>query len=424
MLDPKLIRSEPEKIKKALKDRGSDITLVDNFLRDDEEWRKVTFELEQVKSEQNKLAEEVGKLKREKKDATAILEKSKDLSAKGKELSEKAKIAEEKLRTPLFYLPNIPHDSVKIGKSAEDNKEIRKWGSIPQITFKPKNHWEIGKDLGILDFERAAKISGSRHVVYLGLGARLARALISFMLDVHIDENGYKEIYPPFMVNAASLTGTGQLPKFEEDLFKCSPGDNYLIPTAEVPVTNYHRDEILTKEQLPIKYASYTACFRSEAGSYGKDVRGLIRQHQFDKVELVRFVEPSTSFDELEKLTADAEKILQKLGLHYRVVELCTGDIGFAAAKTYDLEVWFPGEGKFREISSCSCFTDFQARRANIRFRADTKSKPEFVHTLNGSGVAVGRTFAAILENYQQADGSVIIPKVLRPYMCDLQNIS
>lgn len=416
MLEAKFIRSEPEKVKKTLKDRGYDPSLVDKFLKEDEGWRKKTFELEQLKSELNKLAEEVGKFKRDKKDASKLLVKSKDLAEKIKELDKSAKEQEEKSKEPLMIIPNIPHESAPIGKSVEDNKEIRRWGAASSVS-KSKPHWDIGKDLGVLDFERAAKISGSRQVVYVGLGARLARALIAFMLDVHLKENGYKEIYPPFMVNAASLTGTGQLPKFEEDLFKCSPGDNYLIPTAEVPVTNFHRDEILCKDQLPIKYVSYTACFRSEAGSYGKDVRGLIRQHQFDKVELVKFVEPQDSFAELESLTADAEKILQKLGLHYRVVQLCTADLGFASAKTYDLEVWFPAEGKFREISSCSNFTDFQARRTNIRYRPEPKAKPEFVHTLNGSGVAVGRTFAAILENYQQEDGSVLLPEVLKPYM-------
>jgi seryl-tRNA synthetase len=321
-------------------------------------------------------------------------------------------------------LPNLPNPSVKIGKSADDNLEVRRWGEPPQFDFDPINHWDIGETLGILDFSRAAKIAGARFAVYRDAGAKLERALINFMLDLHTTEHGYKEMLPPALVNRAALLGTGQLPKFEEDLFHLAPGDYFLIPTAEVPLTNLHRDETLEREELPIKYVAYTPCFRSEAGSYGKDVRGLIRQHQFNKVEMVKFSEPESSYDELESMTRNAEEVLKRLRLPYRVVELCTGDMGFPSAKTYDLEVWLPGQNAYREISSCSNCEDFQARRANIRYRKDKKGKPIFVHTLNGSGLAVGRTLVAILENYQQKDGSVVIPEVLRPYMGELARIS
>jgi seryl-tRNA synthetase len=323
----------------------------------------------------------------------------------------------------MLSLPNLPHESVTVGKGAEDNKEVRRWGEPPVFDFAPKNHWEIGEELGILDFARAAKIAGTRFVVYRGAGARLERALINFMLDVHTRDNGYKEMLPPALVNRAALVGTGQLPKFEEDLFRLAQEEYFLIPTAEVPLTNLHRDEVVERGELPIKYVAYTPCFRSEAGSYGKDVRGLIRQHQFNKVEMVKFTEPETSYEELEDMVKNAEAILQGLELPYRVVELCTGDMGFSAAKTYDLEVWLPGQNAYREISSCSNCEDFQARRAQIRYRKEKKGKPIFVHTLNGSGLAVGRTLVAVLENYQQKDGTVVIPDALRPYLGGLERI-
>jgi seryl-tRNA synthetase len=334
-----------------------------------------------------------------------------------KGLDDELRVVEETLENLLLSIPNIPHESVPVGDTEDDNIEIRKWGSLPEFTFEPKPHWEIAEKLGILDFERAGKVTGSRFVFYKGLGARLERALISFMLDLHVDEHGYKEILPPYMVNRASMIGTGQLPKFEEDAFLIGSEDYFLIPTAEVPVTNMHRDEILNGEELPIRYAAYSACFRSEAGSAGRDTRGLIRQHQFNKVELVKFVKPEDSYEELEKLTNNAERVLQLLGLPYHVLSMCTGDLGFTAAKKYDIEVWIPSADVYREISSCSNFEAFQARRANIRFRREPKAKPEYVHTLNGSGLAIGRTVAAILENYQQEDGTVTIPEALRPYM-------
>jgi seryl-tRNA synthetase len=323
----------------------------------------------------------------------------------------------------MLSLPNLPDPSVAVGKNAEDNKEIRRWGELPKFAFRPKNHWDIGEELGILDFVRAAKIAGARFAVYRDAGAKLERALINFMLDLHTKENGYKEILPPVLVNRVSLIGTGQLPKFEEDLFRLAQGEYFLIPTAEVPLTNLHRDEMVEREELPIMYVAYTPCFRSEAGSYGKDVRGLIRQHQFNKVEMVKFTEPETSYQELEGMVRNAGEVLERLKLPYRVVELCTGDMGFSAAKTYDLEVWLPGQNAYREISSCSNCEDFQARRAQIRYRKEKKGKPIFVHTLNGSGLAVGRTLVAVLENYQQRDGSVLIPDVLRPYMDGAERI-
>jgi seryl-tRNA synthetase len=336
-----------------------------------------------------------------------------------------APLADVEARFERFMLtiPNLPNASVKVGKSEHDNREVRRWGEPPTFDFEARNHWDIGEELAILDFARAAKITGARFTVYRGAGAKLERALINFMLDLHTGENGYTEMLPPALVNRASLVGTGQLPKFEEDLFHLAPGDYFLIPTAEVPLTNLHRDEIVEREELPIKYVAYTPCFRSEAGSYGKDVRGLIRQHQFNKVEMVKFSEPESSYDELEKLVQNAEEVLKRLGLPYRVIELCTGDMGFQSAKTYDLEVWLPGQNMYREISSCSNCEEFQARRANIRYRKDKKGKPLFVHTLNGSGLAVGRTLVAVLENNQQKDGSVIIPEALRPYMGGMARI-
>lgn len=403
MLDIKLLRTNPEKVKEALKLRKADSASLGKFAALDSEWRKLTSEIDELRAKRNKGSE-------------TQAQEGKELRKKIKELEEKQKGLEIQLSSILLEIPNIPHSSVPKGQSAEDNVEVRRFGNPPCFSFTPKPHFEIGEKLGILDFERATKISGSRFVVLKDLAAKLERALINFMLDTHTKEGGYIEIFPPIMVNTKSMQGTGQLPKFEEDLYHCSD-DMWLVPTAEVSVTNVHREEILKLGQLPIKYCAYTPCFRREAGSYGKDVRGIIRQHQFNKVELVKFVEPSKSYEELDKLTLDAEKILQKLGLHYRVVELCTADLGFSSAKTYDIEVWFPSQGKFREISSCSNFEDFQARRAGIKFRRDAKAKPEFVHTLNGSGLAVGRTLAAILENYQKEDGTFEIPEVLRKYL-------
>ena len=423
MLDPKILRSEPEKVKTGLKNRGADLSLFDQFTVIDDKWRKLTAQIEEKKARRNTDSEKIGELKREKEDASALMAEMKTLSDEIKTIEGEQKKLEEELSAVCLNIPNLPDPSVVVGRSSEDNKVLRSWGEKPAFSFKPKAHDELGENLKILDFERAAKIARSRFVVYRGLGAALERAIISLMLDIHIKENGYTEVLTPLLVNEASLRGTGQLPKFAEDLFRCKEDDLYLIPTAEVPVTNLHRDEILNATDLPLKYVAYTPCFRREAGSYGKDVKGIIRQHQFNKVELVKFTTPESSPAEHEKLTADAEKILQKLNLAYRVVELCTGDLGFASAKTYDLEVWFPSENQYREISSCSNFQSFQARRAAIRYRPEKEAKPELVHTLNGSGLAVGRTFAAILENYQQADGSIVIPSVLRPYLGGLERI-
>ncbi len=424
MLDPKLIRSNPDAVRKTLRDRKADISLVDKFLAADEKWRKATYEIDQLKAELNIASEGIGKFKKEgKKVSEDVLSQVKNISDKIRCLEERSRPAEEEMRATALIIPNIPHASVPLGDSADKNAEVRRIGQPPKFDFKPKPHWEIGKGLGILDFESASKTSGSRFAALFGLGAALERALISFMIDLHVKENGYKEVWAPYMVTKESMLGTGQLPKFEEELYRCRDDELYLIPTAEVSVTNLHRDEVLKEDRLPIKYVSYSACFRREAGSYGKDVKGLIRQHQFNKVELVKFTHPSKSYDELELLTKDAEKVLAMLGIHYRVVLLCTGDLGFASAKTYDIEVWFPSENRFREISSCSNFEDFQARRANIRFKGGQGSKPELVHTLNGSGVAVGRLFAAILENYQQKDGSVAVPEPLRKYLDGLEVI-
>jgi seryl-tRNA synthetase len=372
-------------------------------------------EFDRLRNEQNVASQEIQRLKKEKKDAATLLQTMKRVSDRLKQISPELDVLEDQVKNLLLQIPNIPHESVPAGTSEKDNLVVRTGGEKPKFPFAPKPHWELGESLGILDFERGAKITGARFTLYRGLGARLERALINFMLETHTEKNGYEEVLPPFLVNAESLIGTGQLPKFEADLFKTGEGF-YLVPTAEVPVTNIFRDEILPAEKLPISMTAYTPCFRSEAGSYGKDVRGLIRQHQFNKVELVKFTRPEDSYDHLEKLTRDAESILQKLGLHYRVVSLCTADLGFASAKTYDLEVWLPGQDTYREISSCSNFEDFQARRARIRFK-DEAGKNRLVHTLNGSGLAVGRTLVAILENYQQPDGSVLIPEALRSYM-------
>jgi len=420
MLDSKLLRENPKKVMSALKNRQFDTSLIDKVAVIDKKWREAVreavFKAETLKKQRNENSKEVGKLKKEGKAADDLLEKTRLIGDEIKKIEEDLGAIEVELNQILFQIPNIPFSSVPVGKDESSNKEIRKWGNIPSFSFKPKAHDEIGVALGILNFKEAVKLSGARFVVYHKLGAALERALISFMIDVHTKENGYEEVLAPVLVKAHSLLGTGQLPKFEEDLFKCSD-DFYLIPTAEVSVTNLHRDEIIDYKKLPIKYCSYSPCFRREAGSYGKDTKGIIRQHQFNKVELVKFTDPAKSYDELESLTKNAEMILQKLNLPYRVVELCTGDLGFSSARTYDIEVWFPSEGRYREISSCSNFEDFQARRAGIKFKKDAGSKPEYVHTLNGSGLAVGRTFAAILENCQREDGAVLIPQILKPYL-------
>jgi seryl-tRNA synthetase len=417
MLDIKLLRANFAEVKEKLQHRGEDLTDLGKFEDLDQRRRDLIVEAEQLKSKRNEVSQQVAALKREKANADHLIVEMREVGDRIKVLDDELRSVEETLDLLLMSIPNIPHESVPIGESEDENVEIRKWGQVREFEFEAKPHWDVADHLGILDFERAGKVTGSRFVFYKGLGARLERALMNFMLDLHVDEHGYKEILPPYMVNRASMTGTGQLPKFEEDAFLIESEDYFLIPTAEVPVTNLHRDEILSGDELPIRFAAYSACFRSEAGSAGRDTRGLIRQHQFNKVELVKFVKPEDSYDELEKLTSDAERVLQLLELPYRVLSMCTGDLGFTAAKKYDIEVWIPSYGTYREISSCSNFEAFQARRANIRFRRDPKAKPEHVHTLNGSGLAIGRTVAAILENYQQADGSVVIPKVLRPYM-------
>jgi seryl-tRNA synthetase len=373
---------------------------------------------------QKKVSDEVSKRKREGQDASELIAEMKRVSQEMKELDRIVEEKEKGLQEFLLLIPNLPHTSVPQGKDSSDNVEVRRWGEIPKFDFEPKAHWDLGEELGILDFKNGAKIAGARFTLYWDLGAKLERALINFMLDLHTSEHGYREVLPPFMVNRMTMTGTGQLPKFEEELFKVEGTDYYLIPTAEVPVTNIHQDEVLEEEALPLYYTAYTPCFRKEAGSYGKDTRGLIRQHQFNKVELVKFTKPENSYDELEKLLSDAEEVLKRLRLPYRVVNLCTGDLGFSASKTYDIEVWLPGQNAFKEISSCSNFEDFQARRAKIRYRISGRSKTEYVHTLNGSGLAVGRTLVAILENYQQPDGSVVIPEVLRPYLNGVDRIA
>ncbi|WP_027725514.1 serine--tRNA ligase [Tuberibacillus calidus] len=426
MLDLKFVRENYDDIKKKLSKRGEDLTDFEKFPELDQKRRELILESETLKAKRNEVSQDIAQKKRNKENADSLIQEMKAVSERIKGLDEALRTVEEELEQLMLSIPNIPHESVPVGESEEDNVEIRKWGEIPSFTFEPKPHWEIARDLDILDFERAAKVTGSRFVFYKGLGARLERALINFMMDLHAEEHGYQEMLPPYLVNRSSMTGTGQLPKFEEDAFKIREEDYFLIPTSEVPVTNYHREEILEEDDLPIAYCSYSACFRSEAGSAGRDTRGLIRQHQFNKVELVRFVKPEDSYDELEKLTGHAERVLQLLGLPYHVMKMCTGDLGFTAAKKYDLEVWLPSYNTYREISSCSNFEDFQARRAGIRFRRKdpAKKKPEFVHTLNGSGLAIGRTVAAILENYQQEDGSVLIPEVLQPYMRGIKKIT
>ncbi|NOX20377.1 MAG: serine--tRNA ligase [Nitrospirae bacterium] len=415
MLDVRFVRENIELVKEALRKRDYDIT-VDEFLELDEKRRNLIREVEELRNRRNTVSEEIGKLKRQGQDASEMIAEMKTVSDRIKAIDEQLREVDSAIRDFLLNIPNIPHESVPVGKDEEDNVEVRRWGQPREFDFEPLNHWDIGESLDIIDFERASKIAGARFSLMKGLGAKLERALMNFMLDLNT-EKGYKEVFPPILVNRETMTGTGQLPKFEMDLFKVADPEFYLIPTAEVPVTNIHRDEILKEEDLPLYYTAYTPCFRREAGSYGKDTRGLIRQHQFNKVELVKFSKPEDSYDELEKLTRDAEDILQKLGLPYRVVVLCTGDLGFSASKTYDIEVWLPGQGRYREISSCSNFEDYQARRANIRFRRQGKKGTEFVHTLNGSGLAIGRTVVAILENYQQKDGTVVVPEALRPYM-------
>jgi seryl-tRNA synthetase len=423
MLDLKFIRSEPNLVKEKLKRRGLDGDTIDTILKLDEQRRKILFDVTSLKEERNKVSDEIGHLKKEKKDAQDKILAMREVSTKIKEMDSEIKTIEEKIQKSLLEIPNMVDDSVPVGPDEESNIEIRKWGEPRDFDFEPQAHWDLGERLNILDFERGAKITAARFTVLKNIGARLERALTNFMLDIHTREHGYQEIFPPFLVNANTMTGTGQLPKFENDLFK-SNDELYLIPTAEVPLTNLHQGEILAEADLPLYYTAYTACFRREAGSYGKDVRGLIRQHQFNKVELVKLCKPEDSFLELEKLTQNAEVILQRLELPYRIVVLSTGDIGFSAAKTYDLEVWLPAQNKYREISSCSNCTDFQARRANIRYRIQESGKVNFVHTLNGSGIAVGRTMVAILENYQEKDGSIVIPDALRPYMNGLKKIS
>lgn len=420
MLDMKFVRENPELVMDAMRKRNANVNL-DEFLELEKKRRELTLQVEALKSQRNAASQEIGKMKKAGENADAQMAEVRALGDKIAEDDKELKDIEARLKEILMMIPNMPAADTPVGSSDADNPVVRTWREPAKFAFEPQAHWDIGEKLNILDVERAGKVSGARFTFYRGLGSRLERSVINFFLDIHTGENGYTEFFPPFIVNKDSMQGTGQLPKFAEDMFKLEGLDYYLIPTAEVPITNLHRDEILSGDDLPLCYTAYSACFRAEAGSAGRDTRGLIRQHQFNKVELVKFTKPEDSWDELEKLTANAEKVLQLLELPYRVVRLCTGDIGFSSAATYDLEVWLPAANCYREISSCSNFLDFQARRANIRFRRDTKSKPEFVHTLNGSGVAVGRTVAAILENYQQADGSVIVPKVLRPYMgCDV----
>jgi len=423
MLDPKYVLENLESVQNRLAARGQRIDL-EAFVRVSREKKDVLKRTEDLRAAKNKASEEISRLKREGKDGADLIAEMRKVGDEIGAFEDKLKTFDEELKTTLLNVPNIPHDSVPVGRGSEDNREVRRWGGRPEFGFKPQAHWDVGEKLGILDFERAAKITGSRFAVYFGAGARLERALISFMIDIHTRERGFTEVLPPFIANAESLTGTGNLPKFKEDLFKLEGFDWYLIPTAEVPLTNIFRGEILDGAALPTRFVAWTPCFRSEAGSYGKDVRGLIRQHQFNKVEMMIFSRPESSFDELEYMTASAEEVLKQLGLHHRVVLLCTGDMGFASAKTYDLEVWMPSRDGFMEISSCSNCVDFQARRSNIRFKRGPKGKPEFAHTLNGSGLAVGRTVSAILENFQQADGSVVVPEALRPYMNGLERIS
>lgn len=416
MLDMKFVRENPKQVQEALENRGNSLNL-DEFLRLEKKRRDLLAEVEALKSRRNMVSQKISIMKRNGEDTDSLVVEMRGVGNEINALDVLLRETEAKLREILLQIPNLPHADVPIGKDENDNPEIRRWGAAPAFAFEPKPHWEIGESLGILDAERAAKVTGARFTFYKGLGARLERSVINFMLNLHTEQHGYTEILPPYIANKDSMTGTGQLPKFSEDMFKLENLEYYLVPTAEVPVTNYHRSEILDGRNLPEYYSAYSACFRAEAGSAGRDTRGLIRQHQFNKVELIKFVKPEDSYQELEKMTHDAERVLQLLGLPYRVILLCTGDMGFTAAKTYDIEVWLPSFKMYREISSCSNVESYQARRADIKFRREPKSKPEYVHTLNGSGLAVGRTVAAILENYQLADGSVVVPEALRPYM-------
>ncbi len=423
MLDIKFVRENRELVQRMLQQRGYDLEL-QSILASDQERRQVIKEVESLKHERKAVSDQIAQMKKRGEDASEIITRMRQVSQRIKVLDQELAEREDELHQSLLLIPNVPHETVPVGKDEKDNPVVKRWGEISQFSFTPKPHWELGESLGILDFERAAKMTGARFTLYWGVGARLERALINFMLDLHTTKHGYQEVLPPFMVNSSAMTGTGQLPKFKEDLFKLEDWDYYLVPTAEVPVTNIYMNEILEEDDLPLYYTAFTPCFRSEAGSYGKDTRGLIRQHQFNKVELVKFTTPEQSYDELESLLLDAEEVLQELQLPYQVVTLCTGDLGFAAAKTYDIEAWLPGQQAFREISSCSNFGDFQARRANIRYRPRGKKKIAFPYTLNGSGLAVGRTLVAILENWQQEDGRVVIPPVLRPYMGGIEVIA
>ena len=423
LLDIKLLRNQFEEVKEKLKSRNEDLKDLDSFLELDQRRRQLVQQIDQLRKKRNDVSREIAIEKKQKRNVETKIQEMRQVNEQIKNFEQEVRELEEKLHQILISVPNIPHHTVPIGQTEEENQPVRYWGEIPKSTFPLKPHWELAKELDILDFERAAKVTGSRFVFYKGLGARLERALMNFMLDLHIDQHGYHEIIPPYMVNTQSMIGTGQLPKFAKDTFAVSGTNYYLIPTAEVPVTNYYADEILSVKDLPLRYVAYSPCFRSEAGAAGRDTRGIIRQHQFHKVELVKWVKPEDSYDALEELVHQVERVLQLLELPYRVVNLCTGDLGFAAAKTYDLEVWLPSSGTYREISSCSNFEDFQARRANIRFRRSAKGKLEFVHTLNGSGLAIDRTIAAIIENYQQEDGSVRIPERLQPYMGGIEVI-
>lgn len=423
MLEIKFVRQNLSAVREALQKRNTDVDL-EPFVQSEDLRKSSLTEIETLRYRRNTVSEEIAKIKKGGGDAESLVIEMRDVSTRIKELEGIINENEEKIKNILYTIPNIPHESVPVGRDENENVEIKKIGTPPSFDFEPKAHWDIGENLKIFDFERAAKISGARFPLYFGMGARLERALISFMVDLHVSRSGYLEVLPPFMVNRKSMTSTGQLPKFEQDLFKVEGTDYFLIPTAEVPVTNIHQAEIMEEKDLPKYYVAQTPCFRSEAGSYGKDTRGLIRQHQFDKVELVKLVLPETSYDELEKLLLDAEEVLKRLELPYRVITLCTGDMGFSSAKTYDIEVWMPAQDKYREISSCSNFEDFQARRGDIRFKRTGKKGTEYVHTLNGSGLAVGRTVAAILENYQEKDGSVRIPEALQPYMGGIKRIT
>lgn len=423
MLDIKYLRQNIDLVRQKMGMRGQ-ATDFDRFIDLDAKRRDILQAVETLRNERNSVSKQVGELKKKKEDASALIEKMGDVSARIKEYDESLRITEEELNAFVMTVPNVQHESVPQGAGSEDNPVVRVWGEKPVFSFEPKQHFDLGENLNILDFARGAKITGARFTVYRAAGAALERAITNFMLDLHTEHHGYTEVFTPFMVNSESMTGTGQLPKFKEDLFKIEGMEYYLIPTAEVPVTNIYRDEILEEEKLPVYLVAYSACFRAEAGSYGKDTRGLIRQHQFNKVEMVKFSRPETSYEELEKLTANAEEVLKRLNIPFRTVCLCTADLGFSSAKTYDVEAWLPGQNAYREISSCSNFEDFQARRASIRFRRKDSGKVEFVHTLNGSGLAVGRTVVAVMENYQQEDGSILIPEALRPYMRGLEKIT